>query len=239
MRLNAFLASCGLASRRKAEDLIRSGRVKVNDRIVLAPFFQVEPGTDAVQCDGQPVSASERVYVVMNKPAGVVCAVSDKYDPVVVALLPQRMQALRVWPAGRLDRESEGLLVLTNDGAFAQSFLHPSRGIHKEYEALLNIEINERQIARWREGFDIEGRHVAPLSLELLEREPRGRWVSIVIGEGLKREVRVMANLAGFSVQRLIRRRIGGMILKKLQPGEILDLSFSELYTKIFKGGDV
>ena len=239
MRLNAFLASCGLASRRKAEELVRGGQVTVNGRIVLAPFFQVEPEVDEVQCGGRPVVAQGRAYLVMNKPAGVVCAVSDKYDPVVVDLLPEKMRAARVWPAGRLDRESEGLLVLTNDGAFAQSFLHPSKGVHKEYEALLNIEINERQLARWREGFEIEGHRAVPLSLEVLEREPRDRWVSVVIGEGLKREVRVMANRAGFSVQRLIRRRIGGMVLKKLGLGEIRDLSFSELYTKIFKGGEV
>jgi 23S rRNA pseudouridine2605 synthase len=239
MRLNAFLASCGVASRRKTEDLIRGGLVSVNGRIVLAPFFQVEAGKDDVRCGGKPVSPSEHVYVVMNKPAGVVCAVSDKYDPVVVDLLPKEMREKRVWPAGRLDRDSEGLLVLTNDGEFAQSFLHPSKGVHKEYEALLNIGINDRQLARWRDGFEIEGHHAAPLSLSVMEREPRGRWVSVVIGEGLKREVRVMANMAGFSVQRLIRRRIGGMVLKKLSQGEFRDLSFSELYTKIFNGGEV
>ena len=213
--------------------------MSVNGRIVLAPFFNVEPEKDDVLCDNRHVSASEHVYAVMNKPVGVVCAVSDKYDPEVVDMLPKDMRDKRVWPAGRLDRESEGLLVLTNDGAFAQSFLHPSKGVHKEYEALLNIEINERRLARWREGFEIEGHRVVPLSLKVLDREPRGQWVSIVIGEGLKREVRVMANMAGFSVKRLIRRRIGGMILKKLSPGEIRDLSFSELYTKIFNGGEV
>lgn len=247
MRLNAYLASCGVASRRKADDLVRAGRVQVNGKITLAPFFAVEAG-DEVLCDGQKTAPSRLVYLVMNKPVGVVCAVSDNYDPVVVDLLPADVRSLRVYPAGRLDRESEGLLILTNDGAFAQSILHPSKGIHKEYEALLNIEINERQIERWRAGFDLEleegghpgaTRHVAPLSLSVLEREPQGRWVSIVIGEGLKREVRVMANRAGFSVQRLIRRRIGKLTLTKLRPGEFTDLSFSELSTKIVNGGEV
>ncbi|MBR1673285.1 MAG: rRNA pseudouridine synthase [Fretibacterium sp.] len=238
MRLNAYLAACGVASRRKAEDLIRAGRVQVNGKIILAPFFAVEP-EDEVLCDGRGVSPSRMVYLVMNKPVGVVCAVSDRYDPVVVDLLPAELRALRVYPAGRLDRESEGLLILTNDGAFAQSILHPSKGVHKEYEALLNIEINQRQLERWRGGFEIEGRRAVPLALSVLERAPRGRWVSIVIGEGLKREVRVMANLAGFSVQRLIRRRIGELTLKQLRPGEFIDLSFSEVYTKIFNGGEV
>ncbi|MCR5346475.1 MAG: rRNA pseudouridine synthase [Fretibacterium sp.] len=247
MRLNAYLASCGAASRRKADELIRAGQVQVNGKIILAPFFDVGP-EDEVLYGGRRLEPSRLVYLVMNKPAGLVCAVSDKYDPVVVDLLPAEVRALRVYPAGRLDRESEGLLILTNDGAFAQNILHPSKGVHKEYEALLNIEINERQLERWRAGFDLEleesghpgeTRHVAPLSLTVLEREPQGRWISIVIGEGLKREVRVMANRAGFSVQRLIRRRIGKLTLKKLRPGEFVDLSFSELSTKIVNGGEV
>ena len=132
------------------------------------------------------------------------CAVSDKYDPVVVDLLPEAVKSRRVYPAGRLDRESEGLLILTNDGALTQEVMHPSKGLHKEYEALLNVPINERQLARWRGGFEIEGRRAVPISVTLMNREPQGRWVSVVIGEGLKREVRVMANLAGFSVERLI-----------------------------------
>ncbi len=238
-RLNAFLAACGVASRRRAEEVIRAGRVRVGDRIVLAPFFQVDPEVDEVTCDGRTLRATELVYVVMNKPAGVVCAVSDKYDPVVVDLLPEAVKSHRVYPAGRLDRESEGLLILTNDGALTQEVMHPSKGLHKEYEALLNVPINERQLARWRGGFEIEGRRAVPISVTLMNREPQGRWVSVVIGEGLKREVRVMANLAGFSVERLIRRRLGKMVLEKLRPGEFADLSFSELYTKIFKGGAV
>lgn len=238
-RLNAFLAACGVASRRRAEEVIRAGRVRVGDRIVLAPFFQVDPEVDEVTCDGRTLRATEPVYVVMNKPAGVVCAVSDKYDPVVVDLLPEAVRSRRVYPAGRLDRESEGLLILTNDGALTQEVMHPSKGLHKEYEALLNVPINERQLVRWRGGFEIEGRRAVPISVTLMDREPQGRWVSVVIGEGLKREIRVMANLAGFSVERLIRRRLGKMVLEKLRPGEFVDLSFSELYTKIFKGGAV
>ena len=239
MRLNAFLAACGVASRRKAEAIILGGGVRVNGRIVLLPYFTVDPERDDVQCDGRRLVLSPPVYVAMNKPPGVVCAMTDKYDPVVVDLLPERLRRERVYPAGRLDRDSEGLLILTNDGTVAQNILHPSKGVTKEYEALLNIEINERQMERWRGGFEIEGRHVAPLCLAMLDREPRGRWLRIVIGEGLKREVRTMANRAGFSVQTLIRRRIGRMVLENLQVGEFVELSFSALYTKIFEGGAV
>lgn len=238
MRLNAFLASCGVASRRKAENVILSGRVQVNGKIVLAPFFQVDTENDIVTLDRKPLTLSQHAYYVINKPAGYVCAASDKYDPVVIDLIPERSG--RLYPVGRLDRESEGLLILTNDGNFTQSILHPSKEIHKQYEALLNIPINAKQLSRWRKGFEIlEGHHVVPVSVDVIDREPANQWVSIVIVEGLKREVRLMAREAGFRVERLIRRRIGKMILENLNVGEYASLSFSELYSKIFDGGIV
>ena len=238
MRLNAFLSSCGVASRRKSEVVILEGRVQVNGKIVLAPFFQVDPDNDTVTLDKKIVKISEHVYYVINKPVGYVCAVSDKYDPVVVDLIPEHQG--RLYPVGRLDRESEGLLILTNDGDFTQSVLHPSKEIHKEYEALLNIPINKKQLERWRRGFEIvEGRLVKPINIKVMEKEPQDQWISITIAEGLKREVRLMARQAGFRVQRLIRRKIGEMTLETLKPGEFVRLSFSDLYTKIFNGGVV
>ncbi|MBQ3653580.1 MAG: rRNA pseudouridine synthase [Synergistaceae bacterium] len=238
MRLNAYLSSCGVASRRKAETVILSGRVQVNGKIVLAPFFQVDPDNDTVTLDRKPLTPSQHVYYVINKPAGYVCASTDKYDPVVVDLIPNNTG--RLYPVGRLDRESEGLLILTNDGAFTQSILHPSKQVPKEYEALLNIPINDKQLARWRKGFEIsEGHHAKPQSIHVLDRDPQNQWVSLVIVEGLKREVRLMAREAGFRVERLIRRRIGRMVLENLGSGEFVSLSFSGLYSKIFEGGTV
>lgn len=238
MRLNAFLASCGVASRRKAETVILSGRIQVNGKIVLAPFFQVDPENDTVTLDRKTLKLSEHVYCVLNKPKGYVCAVSDKYDPVVIDLIPDHKG--RLYPVGRLDRDSEGLLILTNDGEFTQSILHPSKEIHKEYEVLLNVPINAKQLARWRKGFELEEGHtVIPVSVRVIDREPAGQWVSVVIVEGLKREVRLMAREAGFRVQRLIRRRIGGMRLENLNAGEFVYLSFSELCSRIFDGGVV
>ena len=238
MRLNAFLSSCGVTSRRKSEVIILEGRVQVNGKIVLAPFFQVDPENDTVTLDRKPLTLSEHVYYVINKPVGYVCAVSDKYDPVIVDLIPEHKG--RLYPVGRLDKESEGLLILTNDGNFTQSILHPSKDIYKEYEALLNIPINEKQLRRWRQGFEIEeGLHIKPISINVMNKLPPSMWVSIVIVEGRKREVRLMAKQAGFSVKRLIRRKIGKMTLEKLKPGEFVSLSFSELYTKIFTGGVV
>ncbi len=238
MRLNAYLSSCGIASRRKSEAIILSGRVQVNGKIVLAPFFDVDTENDIVTLDRKPLKFSPHVYYVINKPAGYVCASSDKYDPVVVDLI--RGHEGRLYPVGRLDRESEGLLILTNDGQFTQNILHPSKEVRKEYEALLNISINAKQIDRWRKGFEIaDGHHVKPISINVMDKDPAGQWVSIVIGEGLKREVRLMAKCAGFRVERLIRRKIGKMSLERLKGGEYVSLSFSELYTKIFNGGTV
>ena len=237
MRLNAFLSSCGVASRRKSEVIILSGRVQVNGKIVLAPFFDVDPANDTITLDHKKLTLSEHVYYVINKPTGYVCAASDKYDPVVIDLIPEKE---RIYPVGRLDRESEGLLILTNDGNFTQSILHPSKEIRKEYEALLNVPINEKQLARWKKGFELEeGRISAPLSIKIMDKSPANQWVSVVIVEGLKREIRLMAKQAGFNVQKLIRRKIGKMKLEKLNSGEFVNLSFSELYTKIFNGGIV
>lgn len=238
MRLNAFLSSCGVSSRRKSEAVILSGRVQVNGKIVLAPFFSVDPEKDTVTLDKKNLKLSEHSYYVINKPSGYVCAASDKYYPVVVDLISGHEG--RLYPVGRLDRETEGLLILTNDGNFTQSILHPSKEIRKEYEALLNIPINQKQLERWRKGFEIsEGRHVKPISIQVIDREPENQWVSIIIIEGLKREVRLMAKEAGFNVQKLIRRKIGRMKLENLRNGEYVRLSFSDLYTKIFNGGIV
>ena len=238
MRLNAFLASCGIASRRKSEIIILEGRVQVNGKIVLAPFFQVDPENDTVTLDKKILKFSEHVYYVINKPAGYVCAVSDKYDPVIIDLITDCKE--RLYPVGRLDRESEGLLILTNDGNFTQSVLHPSKEIHKEYEALLNLPINNKQLERWRRGFEIsENRRVVPININVMNKEPRNQWISITIAEGIKREIRLMAKQVGFNVQRLIRRKIGAMTLENLKSGEFMRLSFLDLYTKIFNGGVV
>lgn len=238
MRLNAFLSSCGVASRRKSEIIILEGRVQVNGKIVLAPFFQVDTENDVVTLDKKILKFSEHVYYVINKPAGYVCAASDKYDPVIIDLIPEHKG--RLYPVGRLDKESEGLLILTNDGNFTQSVLHPSKEIHKEYEALLNVPINFKQLARWRQGFELEGgRRVVPLSVKVMDKEPLNQWISIVIVEGMKREIRLMAKQIGFNVKQLIRRKIGGMKLENLKRGEYVRLSFSDLSSKIFKGGSV
>ena len=239
MRLNVFLAECGVASRRKSEALVLQGKIRVNGKLVLAPYLPVNPEKDTVDYEGKPLNFLSKAYLVMNKPKGVVCAVTDKYDAVVVDLLPLEIKTSRVFPVGRLDRDSEGLLILTNDGLFAQNIQHPSKGVTKEYEVLLNTEVNNKHLKRWRAGFEIEGRYARPLSVEVMSREPRARWLRVTVGEGLKREIRTMAKLTGFSVVALVRRKIGFLTLEKLQQGDFIELSFCDLCSRIFQGGSV
>ncbi|MBQ9581657.1 MAG: rRNA pseudouridine synthase [Synergistaceae bacterium] len=244
MRLNAYLASCGAASRRKSEIIILEGRVRVNNKIILISYYDVDLEHDEVKVDGKIIKPESHVYIVMNKPVGYVCAVSDKYDEVVINLLSKEDKLTRVFPVGRLDRDSEGLLILTNDGEFANNISHPSKsnklGVNKEYEALLNIEINLKQLERWRGGFDIEVedeiKNIKPLAVNIIDREPVNKWLSIIIAEGVKREIRLMANKAGFSVEKLIRVKIGNLKLEdfNLKPGEYIKLSFNEINNKIF-----
>ncbi|MBQ7578208.1 MAG: rRNA pseudouridine synthase [Synergistaceae bacterium] len=230
MRLNLLLSSNGICSRRKADEIILSGRVQVNNKIVLAPYFRVNE-SDIISLDGKKISSSpaeiQRVYYIINKPRGYVCAVSDKYDPVIIDLLPKEP---RIFPVGRLDKDSEGLLILTNDGNFAQNIIHPSKKISREYEVTLNQPLNDTHLLRWRKGFEIESKFVKPLRIKQLSPEK----LIITLSEGIKREIRLMARQMGFRVERLIRVKIGGLELGNLKPGEYESLSFSSLCNKIF-----
>jgi 23S rRNA pseudouridine2605 synthase len=238
IRLNRFLAMCGLGARRKVEDIISSGRVKVDGKVVLMPAYRVEEGNE-VTVDGSRVQPESKVYVVMNKPAGWVCSVSDPFDPVIAGLLPEKYRSFRLFPVGRLDRETEGLLILTNDGTFAQEVLHPSRRILREYHALLDREINRKSAREWLSGVELDGRLLKPASVLILDREPAGRWVSVVLAEGVKREVRRMAQSLGFEVEVLVRKRIGKMELKELPAGKFVEMSRGELWNAIRSGGSV
>ncbi|MBQ7562232.1 MAG: rRNA pseudouridine synthase [Synergistaceae bacterium] len=231
MRLNLFLSSNGICSRRKADDIILSGRVKVNDKIVLAPYFRVDINHDKILLDNKQIFHElKRVYYIMNKPSGYVCAVSDKYYPVIIDLLPEEARNLRVFPVGRLDKDSEGLLILTNDGNFAQNIIHPSKKISREYEVLLNLPVNDKHLSRLREGFNIENKFIKPLKvLQIGEAS-----LKIVLSEGIKREIRLMMRQIGLRVEKLTRVKIGGLELGNLSSGEYKSLSFSSLCNKIF-----
>jgi len=235
IRLNRYLAMCGAGARRKVESLIAEGRVRVDGKVVLMPGYRVDD-TIRVTVDGIPVAPEEKKYIVINKPSGWVCSVSDAFDPIIVDLLPETCRQYRLFPVGRLDRESEGLLILTNDGEFAQEILHPSKNILREYHVLLDREISRREIRLWMAGTELDGHFLKPLNVRVLEKEPGNRWVSVVIGEGIKREVRRMAQSIGFQVLMLVRKRIGKMELENLPKGEFIEFSRSELWGAIRSG---
>lgn len=237
-RLNRFLAMCGIGARRKVEDIIASGRVRINGKVVLLPGYRVEPDMN-VSVDGQNVQPQEHRYLVMNKPEGVVCAVEDGYDPTVLGLLPPEFQTVRLFPVGRLDKESRGLLIITNDGAFAQEILHPSKRILREYVAMLDHAITRKEVRKWMAGTMLDGRLIKPVNVLLLDKEPAGCWVSVVLAEGVKREVRRMAAEIGCNVVVLVRKRIGKMELKNLQQGQFIEMSRGSLWNAIRSGGVV
>ena len=228
MRLHKFLAHCGIASRRKAETLIAEGHVSVNDEIVTEMGVQVDPDTDAVAVDGQPVRPEAPVYIVLHKPRGYVTTVSDERDRKTVLDLVEGVPE-RVYPVGRLDRDSEGLLVLTNDGALAQFLTHPGCEVTKTYRVTVDGYIDDETLGRLRAGERVGGRKVLPRRVRGLHRNPRLSRVEIEIGEGLNREVRRLFAAVGHEARKLIRVRIGPLDLTGVPRGRARFLTAEEL----------
>ncbi len=238
MRINRYLARCGLGSRRKVEGLLFGGRVRVNGEKVTSLALKVLPG-DVVTVDSSVVHPAGLVYAVMYKPRGIVCAASDKWNKTVLDLLPVDIKALRPFPVGRLDKESEGLLILTNDGDFAFRIAHPRFGVLKEYEALLDRPLEKKDMLRWMSGLWVDESIRRPVRVTSIDKDPEGQWVSVTLGEGLNREVRKMVEVLGYSILRLIRRRIGRLTLESIAPGETAMKSKDSLWRMIADGGSV
>jgi 23S rRNA pseudouridine2605 synthase len=237
IRLNRYLALCGIASRRKADALIASGRVSVDGNAAISPGKVVNAG-EKVLVDGREVTHARPVYLVMNKPRGVLSATSDERHRTVMDLLPEHYRGLGLFTAGRLDLDSEGLLILTNDGKFSNGVVHPSSLVKKTYIVLLRDIMDEKQMKEWGKGVIIEGKLAIYAELSPV-RGPEGRAWKIVLGEGLKREIRLMAESVGNKVIRLKRVGIGRMFLKKLPTGAFCEYNYEELSNMISNGGEV
>lgn len=238
MRLNKYLALCGVGSRRKVEEFIFAGRVVSGGCRITEPGYDVPEG-ETVTVDDTEVRPARKIYMVLHKPRGYICAVSDRNYPVVLDLLPSEYDYYRLFPVGRLDLQSEGLLMLTNDGDFSQEMIHPRAGITKEYEVLLDCAPSAEELARMRRGTLFEGKKLSPVSVEVLRREPEGRWCRFVLNEGVKREIRIIADSAGRAVQVLFRRRIGRMELRRLKCGCAREYTAEQLRRMIWYGGIV
>lgn len=222
MRLNKFLASCGVGSRRQCDELIREGRVEINGSTVEKLATQVGPD-DHVRLDGKRMQARKHRVVAMNKPRGLVCSRDDELGrDTIYKLLPESMHELH--HVGRLDRESEGLLILTNDGKLSQALTHPSRKIEKEYLVTLNQAFEKPHLAQLTEGiYTDEGKLKAKEAQRL-----SGRRLRVILDQGAKRQIRVMFKTLGYQVQRLLRVRIGDLWLGELECGQWADLTEQE-----------
>ncbi len=239
IRLNKFLASCGIGSRRSVETLIEEGGVSVGGEKVFFPGTLVLPSDD-VRLRGKKVSPQEFLYVVFNKPEGYVCSMSDPHNATIYEILPVsfRFEA-RLFSIGRLDKNSQGLLLLTNDGNFSQSVLHPSRGVGKTYEVLLRFPLEEKDFLSWMEGVPLDGKKRIPRLLERLSKKPEGCWLRLTLEEGLKREIRLMARYYRNEVVFLKRVAFGKLRLENLPPGKYQTFSKEQLWCMIHEGGSV
>ena len=225
-RLQKVLAQAGIASRREAEVMIGQGRVKVNGQVVTLLGSSASLDEDVVEVDGRQLAGSEPFeYYALNKPPGVVTTVKDpQRRPTVMQLL--RHVQVRVYPVGRLDAESEGLLLLTNDGELAHRLTHPRFGVEKEYVAELDQMASSQDLARIRDGIESQGQLLRALQARA---EPGSVRVAVVLAEGRKREVRRMFEAVGRRVIRLWRVRFGPIRLGELPRGEYRPLSTDEV----------
>ena len=227
-RLQKVLARAGIASRRKCEEMIAAGRVRVNGQTVCEPGTQIDAESDGVEVDGQPIAISTpRVYWLVNKPVGYLSAVSDpRGRPTVLDLVGSQE---RLYPVGRLDLDSEGLILLTNDGELAQRLTHPSFEHEKEYHVWVDGLPTQRSLQRLREGIELEDGFTWPAQVHVLREEEGGTWLRFVIHEGRKRQLRRMCEAVGHTVRRLIRVRMGPLSLGDLPAGESRALTQAEL----------
>jgi 23S rRNA pseudouridine2605 synthase len=223
VRLNAYLARAGVTSRRKADDLIKAGRVTVNgERGQLNTF--VEAG-DRVEVDGRPVERQRLAYVLLHKPAGVVTTASDpRGRPTVVGLVEHES---RIVPVGRLDADTTGVLLLTNDGELAHRLAHPRYEVEKVYEADVEGEPDDEALRRLAEGVELEDGVTAPARVRRLAPSR----VELSIHEGRNRQVRRMLEAVGHPVGRLHRSRYAGLTVEGLEPGRWRELAADEVAT--------
>ncbi|MBI4583821.1 MAG: rRNA pseudouridine synthase, partial [Planctomycetes bacterium] len=230
VRLHKYIANCGYTSRRRAELLIQAGRVKVNGEVVTSLGSTIDPAKDRVLVNGDPIQPPERLTVMFHKPSEVITSTHDTHDRLTVMdLLPKRFRELGVFPVGRLDQDTEGLLILTNDGDLHHRIAHPRHEIDKEYAAEVEGLPPEETLLKFAEGIVIEGRKTAPARVLAVVRKERTAAVTVVITEGRKRQVRRMFEAVGHPVIHLRRVRVGNLGLGKLPRGEWRKLHPAEI----------
>ena len=228
IRLQKFLSECGVASRRKAEDLIASGKVKVNGRIATIGD-KINPKKDTVTVFGKKViKVKKNTYIMLHKPRGFITTLSDEMGRKCVAQLIEDV-GTRVYPVGRLDRDSEGLLLLTDDGEFANAMTHPAKHVPKTYRVTVRPSITEDQITALTTGVEIDGRMTLPSEVRVISKQEGRVVLEIIIYEGRNRQIRKMCETLGLEVARLKRTQIGAVKLGMLKQGDWRNLTEEEV----------
>ena len=236
MNLVVYLARAGLGSRRSCDELIRNGAVTVNDKVVTFPREKVAP-EDVVLVDGEPVEARELRYFLVNKPRGVASTRRDPHaERVIVDLVPN---GRILFPVGRLDVDTTGVIVLTNDGVLANRLMHPRYGVPKTYVARVRGKVSRRALGALRQGVDLEDGLTSPAEVNLKKQSAKTALVEITIHEGRKRQVRRMFAAVGLPVDELHRRRYGPIADKGLEPGGYRELTGDEVEALRRAGEDV
>ena len=236
VRLQKYLAECGVASRRKSEELIEQGAVRVNGQIAQIGD-KINPKSDSVTVKGKKViKQKSNIYIMLHKPRGFITTMSDERDRKCVAELIKDVPG-RVYPVGRLDRDSEGMLLCTNDGEFANAMTHPRKHVPKTYRVTVRPEITQEQITALTTGIVIDDRMTAPAEIRVVTREEGRVVLEIILYEGRNRQIRKMCEAVGLEVASLKRTAVGSVKLGMLKQGDWRDLTDDEVRKLMIAAG--
>lgn len=227
-RLQKLMAQAGLGSRRHNEELIRAGRVRINGRVARLGE-KADPERDKIEVDGQPLHLEKSIYIMLNKPRNVLSSTEDELDEGRQTVRDLVDLPGHLYPVGRLDRNSTGLILLTNDGHLANRLTHPRYEHPKTYRVQVEGKLDEGVLAQWRQGVMLDGKATAPAHIKVLKQDANGATLRLVMYEGRKRQIRRVAELLGLSVRVLHRTAIGPLQLGDLKPGEWRRLTAGEI----------
>lgn len=231
MRLDKFFSSQSIASRKEVKDLLRQGRVTVNEEMAKVSDMQIDPACDIILLDGKNVSYKKHIYLMLNKPQGVVSTTEDRLHKTVLDLVPPELYRTGLFPAGRLDKDTEGFVLITDDGEFAHRILSPKKHVPKTYEAVIDQPIDQTDIAIFQQGITLsDGTVCRPAGLRVIDAGPRP-LVEIVLREGKYHQIKRMFEARGKRVLFLKRIKIGGLALDPdLAPGECREILHKERF---------
>ncbi|MGM0445572.1 MAG: pseudouridine synthase [Bacillota bacterium] len=227
-RLQKVMAHAGVASRRKSEEIIAAGRVKVNGKTVTEMGTKVDPQNDIIEVDGKEISKEKKVYYKLYKPTDFVTTVDDPQGRETVLDLIDDIKQ-RVYPVGRLDMDSSGLLILTNDGDLTYKITHPSHELKKEYEVVINGKLNSINLNKFRQGIKLQEGKTSPARIYKINEDSKNTTYKVTIHEGMNRQIRRMFNKLGYNVVSLKRVRIGNITLGSLRPAEYKPIGKEDL----------